>query len=143
MEPEYIADLLAQIEELQGKLKELTARLQKYEHPKNSHNSSIPTSKDENRPKKNVSLREKRDKKTCGQSDHEGKPLLMTNTPDKIKTYIPIAREFYGKSLDNIKDNPPEYLSGLYVKISLILRAKLDRIFQYNPKLIEKPLAFT
>jgi transposase len=38
---------------------ELKERLSRYEHPKNSGNSSIPPSKDENRPKRNTSLREK------------------------------------------------------------------------------------
>jgi len=40
---------------------------------KDSHNSSIPPSKDENRPKRTNSLREKSDKKVGGQPGHEGK----------------------------------------------------------------------
>jgi regulator of replication initiation timing len=35
---------------------ELKERLSRYEHPKNSGNSSIPPSKDENRPKRNTSF---------------------------------------------------------------------------------------
>jgi len=37
---------------------ELKERLAKYENPKNSRNSSVPPSKDENRPFKTKSLRE-------------------------------------------------------------------------------------
>ncbi len=94
---------------LQQENKTLKEKLEKYEHPKNSRNSSIPPSKDENRPKKNVSLREKSDKNPGGQPDHEGKTLLMTNTPDKIKTYIPGVCECCGKSLDGIKGKLAEH----------------------------------
>ena len=43
----------------------LREKLSKYENPKNSRNSSIPPSKDENRPLKTKSLREPSDKKVC------------------------------------------------------------------------------
>lgn len=62
----------------------LKERLAKYENPKNSRNSSLPPSKDENRPKSNQSLRSSSGKSVGGQKGREGKTLEMTTTPDKI-----------------------------------------------------------
>jgi len=62
----------------------LRERLAKYENPKNSRNSSMPPSKDENRPKVNQSLRKSSGKSVGGQKGREGKTLEMTATPDKI-----------------------------------------------------------
>ena len=62
----------------------LRERLAKYENPKNSRNSSMPPSKDENRPKANQSLRKSSGKSVGGQKGREGKTLEMTAVPDKI-----------------------------------------------------------
>ena len=51
---------------------------------KDSNNSSVPPSKDENRPLRTNSLREKSDRKVGGQPGHEGKTLEMTENPDEI-----------------------------------------------------------
>ena len=61
--------------------KSLSERLAKYENPKNSSNSSIPPSKDENRPVKSKNLHEVSGKKPGGQPGHEGKTLEMTPAP--------------------------------------------------------------
>jgi len=46
-------DILTQkVNDLTRENMDLRHRLSKYEHPKNSNNSSIPPSKDENRPKR-------------------------------------------------------------------------------------------
>ena len=50
----------------------LREKLSKYENPKNSRNSSVPPSKDENRTPKTKSLREQSDRKVGGQKGHEG-----------------------------------------------------------------------
>ena len=105
----YNKQLKALIIILEKEIVELKSRLEKYEHPKNSRNSSIPPSKDENRPKKNNSLRKKSDKKTGGQFGHEGKTLMMTNTPDKISVHIPDMCECCGKSLEKITGELGEY----------------------------------
>lgn len=60
----------------------LRERLSKYENPKNSRNSSIPPSKDENRPKTNQSLRKSTGKNVGGQKGREGKTLEMISFPD-------------------------------------------------------------
>jgi len=46
--------------------------------------SSLPPSKDENRPPHTSSLRKKSSRKAGGQAGHEGKTLEMTDTPDEI-----------------------------------------------------------
>src|SRR5699024_6534763 len=60
----------------------LIDRLSSFENPKNSRNSSIPPSKDENRPKRNQSLRKPSDKKPGGQLGRKGKTLEMVENPD-------------------------------------------------------------
>jgi len=67
----------------------LREELAKYKNPKNSRNSSIPPSKDENRPKRNQSLREKSNRKPGGQEGHKGATLTMAEVPDDIKKLIP------------------------------------------------------
>jgi transposase len=73
-------ELLLGIDALENQIKILAKenaflreRLLKYEHPKNSNNSSVPLSKDENRPKPNQSLRISSGKSVGGQLGREGK----------------------------------------------------------------------
>ena len=56
---------------------------------KDSNNSHIPPSKDENRPKKNQSLREKTDKKVGGQPGHEGTTLECSSEVDEVIKHSP------------------------------------------------------
>ncbi len=77
-------------------------RLSKYGHPKNSGNSSVPPSKDENRPKRNQSLREKTGRKPGGQKGREGNTLKMVETPDIIQEHIPDYCTCCGKDISNI-----------------------------------------
>lgn len=79
----------------------LRERLSQYETPKNSSNSSIPPSKDENRPKKNQSLRKRSGKKPGGQPGHKGRTLEMTATPDNIVDLYPDFCHDCGTSLEN------------------------------------------
>jgi len=81
---------------------ELRERLSKYENPKNSRNSSIPPSKDENRPKKNQSLRKRSGKDPGGQPGHKGKTLEMTTAPDTIIELHPDHCRSCGLSLDKV-----------------------------------------
>jgi len=77
MQAQEITLLKARIDVLEHELARYTTR-------KNSNNSSIPPSKDENRPPRTSSLREKSNRKAGGQPGHEGKTLEMTETPDEI-----------------------------------------------------------
>ena len=69
---------------LMKRIRLLEAEIAIYKNKKNSNNSSIPPSKDQNRPKKNQSLREKSEKKPGGQQGHEGKTLLCSKAIDEI-----------------------------------------------------------
>ncbi len=80
--------------------KELKERLSKYEHPKNSNNSSIPPSKDENRPKRR-SLREPSGLKPGGQKGRKGNTLRMVENPDFIEEHKPNYCKCCGESLEN------------------------------------------
>jgi transposase len=84
----------------------LRQELSKYRNPKNSRNSSIPPSKDENRPLKTKSLRKKTDRKVGGQEGHEGSTLKMTDNPDKIIEYLP---DFCCECGSDLLDIPLEF----------------------------------
>ena len=66
--------------QLKGRIKTLESKLQK----KNSSNSSIPPSKDDNRVKRNQSLRKSTGNKTGGQKGSKGTTLKMHDTVDYI-----------------------------------------------------------
>src|SRR5690554_8201962 len=103
-----ITALILEVNELKAENKELKRRLAKYETPKNSSNSSIPPSKDENRPQRR-SLREQTGRKPGGQKGRKGNTLKMAEVPGTIEQHIPdycnccgadvsaIPHEFVGK----------------------------------------------
>lgn len=72
----------AENEQFKLRIVDLEARLEKYENPKNSGNSSIPPSQDPFR--KTKSLRGKSKGKPGGQKGHKGKKLEMSSAPDKV-----------------------------------------------------------
>jgi transposase len=79
--------VLMQAQEITGsmaRIEVLERELERYKTRKNSNNSSLPPSKDENRPPRTSSLREKSGRKPGGQPGHEGNTLEMTETPDEI-----------------------------------------------------------
>jgi len=94
--------LMERIRFLEARVLELEKELSSYRHPKNSRNSSIPPSKDENRPKKTQSLREDSDKKPGGQPGHEGHTLKMSAVPQAITDHIPGFCSCCGHDLSGI-----------------------------------------
>lgn len=89
-------ELLLRIDELEKRLvfferenATLREKLAKYENPKNSRNSSIPPSNDQNRPKPNQSLRKKTGRKPGGQKGRKGNTLRMVETPDEVVELSP------------------------------------------------------
>lgn len=82
-------ELRQRVKELEQENELLREKLHKYETPKNSNNSSIPPSKDENRPLKTKSLREKTNRNVGGQKGREGNTLKMSDSPDEIIEHIP------------------------------------------------------
>lgn len=73
-----------EIKLLKARITDLEQKLERYINRKDSSNSSLPPSKDENRPPRTSSLREKSERKVGGQPGHEGKTLEMTDIPDEI-----------------------------------------------------------
>lgn len=84
-----IEDLNKIIHDQSRKIEDLKVRLDRYEHPKNSRNSSIPPSHDYSRPQRTKSLREPSGKKPGGQPGHEGTTLEMVENPPKTIEHIP------------------------------------------------------
>jgi len=84
-----VVELQKEVKKLRKENVVLKEKLAKYENPKNSRNSSIPPSKDENRPKRNNSLRKKTGLKPGGQKGHKGKTLMVSDNPDIIKKVLP------------------------------------------------------
>jgi hypothetical protein len=73
-------------DELLDYIKNLQKNIVQEKPPKNSNNSSIPSSAEivNPKPKKNQSLRPKSDKKVGAQLGREGVTLLQSDTPDEI-----------------------------------------------------------
>ncbi|OYU92743.1 MAG: transposase [Bacteroidetes bacterium B1(2017)] len=107
----------------------LRERLAKYENPKNSRNSSIPPSKDENRPLKTKSLRQQTGAKVGGQKGHEGNTLKMTEHPDQIIDYVP---DFCVECGSDLQDVPVEFIGKRQVVDIPIIKPQYveHRIYQ-------------
>jgi len=99
---ELILQLMKKVEDLTQEVSFLRERLSKYENPKNSRNSSIPPSKDENRPKKNQSLRRSTGKTPGGQPGRKGRTLEITSKPDHDISLVPNYCKDCGLSLENV-----------------------------------------
>lgn len=84
-----IAELEAKVIQLEAIIVQLLEKIETLMHSKNSRNSSVPPSKDENRPLKNQSLRTPSEKKIGGQFGHEGTTLKMTKNPDNFILHKP------------------------------------------------------
>ena len=97
-------ELITSLSELKSENAILRARIAELEHRKNSNNSSIPPSKDENRVKRNQSLREKSGRKPGGQEGHKGNMLKMTEHPDGITKHIPQYCNCCGKDLSGQRE---------------------------------------
>jgi transposase len=96
-----LLDLRQEVELLKQENKQLREEIQFLKHKKDSTNSSIPPSKDENRPKQTTSLRKTTGKKPGGQHGHQGKTLEMTDTPDEIIEIKPCFCRCCGEPFDN------------------------------------------
>jgi transposase len=77
MQAQEITRLMKKIDVLENELARCKTR-------KDCSNSSLPPSKDENKPPRTSSLREKSGRKAGGQPGNEGRTFDMIETPDKI-----------------------------------------------------------
>lgn len=82
----------------------LEAQLAVYKNKKNSRNSHTPPSKDENRPRKNQSLREKTGKKPGGQPGHVGSTLECYAVIDETIDHKTNYCHKCGKDLSNVDE---------------------------------------
>jgi transposase len=102
-----IAELEAKVIRLESLIEKLLDKIEDLTHRKNSRNSSVSPSKDENRPLKNQSLRTKSSKKPGGQPGHEGTTLKMVENPDQIINHKP---DFCNCCGNDLSDKPEELL---------------------------------
>jgi len=100
-------ELSKRVTELEAEVSELRVRLSRYEKPvKNSHNSSIPPSRENLRAqatRRTRSLRLPSDRHSGGQKGHEGFTLLMSGTPDIRTTHAPDFCNACGLPLSEIQ----------------------------------------
>ncbi len=99
-ENESIKVLEAKVKSLEFEVTTLKEENELLRHSKNSTNSSIPPSKDENRPFKTKSLRTSDGKKPGGQKGHPGSTLKMVENPDVIIEHKPSSCINCGLSLE-------------------------------------------
>lgn len=95
-------DLLHTVELLLKRIADLEEEVRQLRVVKNSNNSSLPPGKDENRPKKNQSLREQSGKTSGGQKGHRGTTLKMVSDPDETIIHIPCSCEQCGYDLAEV-----------------------------------------
>ena len=96
---QLIKKLISQVTILTQRVLELEAKLAKYEHPKNSDNSSVSPSQDPFR--KTKSLRTKSNKQQGGQKGHKGSKLKKVETPETIVIHDIKQCNSCGKSLSD------------------------------------------
>ena len=87
------------IDTLKAQVKNLATEISLLKNKKNSNNSHIPPSKDENRVKKNQSLREKTDRKVGGQPGHDGTTLECSAQVDEFIKHSPVFCNCCGNDL--------------------------------------------
>lgn len=107
--PEQIRliELESKVIKLELIIDKLLERIEELTHSKNSRNSSVSPSKDENRPLKNRSLRISQGRNVGGQPGHEGNTLKMVENPDTIIEYKP---EFCNYCGDGLAHEPAELI---------------------------------
>jgi transposase len=88
---------------LKARIACLEERLSRYEHPKNSNNSSTPPSQDPFRQKRTESLREKSGKQPGGQPGHAGSCLEFSDTPDEIIEHRSDYCSVCGRDLSSVE----------------------------------------
>lgn len=126
-----IAELESKVIRLEAIIEKLLDKIEDLTHRKNSRNSSVPPSKDENRPLKNQSLRTTSGKKVGGQKGHKGTTLKMVENPDQIINHTP---EFCNCCGNDLYNEPEELLlKRQVVDIPAILPKHTEhRVFKKN-----------
>ena len=94
-----LQNLVQKIEQLEARVKSLEAENALLKNKKNSTNSHIPPSQDQNRVKKNQSLREQTNKRVGGQLGHEGNTLEFRSQVDELIKHTPAQCDSCGLHL--------------------------------------------
>lgn len=102
-----IQELRQEIIELKLIIQQLLVQIEDLKHPKNSKNSSVAPSNDQNRVLKNQSLRGNSVKKVGGQKGHKGTTLKMVENPDTIVVHEP---DFCNSCGNTLQDALPEFI---------------------------------
>ncbi len=97
---EKINKLTILLENALSTISDLRAEIALLKNPKNSSNSSLPPSKDENRPLKNQRLRGISGKSIGGQKGHKGSTLAFS-IPTNIYKDVPVFCHICGSNLEN------------------------------------------
>ncbi|SFF20453.1 DUF6444 domain-containing protein [Flavobacterium xueshanense] len=100
-----VTELEKKVIRLESLIEKLLDKIEFLTYRKNSRNSIVSLSKNENRPLKNQSLRTKFGKKAGGQRGHEGTTLKMVENPDQMINYKP---DFYNCCGHNLSHKPEE-----------------------------------
>jgi transposase len=116
--------LKADLAVLTSLVHQLLQEIEQLKHPKTSRNSSVPPSKDENRPLKTKSLRGSDGKLPGGQTGHEGNTLKLTDAPDYIVDHKPTYCKLCGKDVS-------------YLQSELVMRRQVLDIPAIVPKYTE------
>ena len=88
---------------LKAFVQELLHEIERLKHPKSRRNSSVPPSKDDNRPFKTKSLRASEGNSPGGQKGNEGNTPKMTETPDFVIEHKPQYCNHCGKDITGIE----------------------------------------
>ena len=99
--------LKQQIDKLTQENAALRERLSRYEHPKDSHNSGLPPTKDPVGKKKQVNLRAKSERNSGGQAGHCGHNL-ETQSPDSVEILSPSYCTCCGCDLSDVSGEEVE-----------------------------------
>jgi transposase len=103
----HIVELEAKVIRLESLVEKLLDKIDNLTHRKNSRNSSISPSNDQNRPLKTMSLRVKQGKKVGGQLGHEGSTLELVENPDIIIEHKP---DFCNQCGEDLSDEPATFI---------------------------------
>ena len=116
-----LTELKAEVSKLRAENIALRERLSRYEKPeKDSHNSSIPPSKESIKAqaiRQTRSLRIPGGRPSGGQKGHKGTTRLMSPTPDKTQTHTPDYCACCGKSLADIQGKEAEVRQSIDIPL--------------------------
>ena len=96
-----IQELRQEIIEFKLIIQHLLAQIEDLKHPKNSKNSSVAPSNDQNRVLKNQSLRGNSSQKVGGQKGHKGTTMEMVENPDTVVVHEPVFCNSCGNTLQD------------------------------------------